>query len=166
MWIHPSIHLFGILSFSLVSRLLTWACGHKHYTSLYIKRARSSSSFWGTNHTSNPHLLQIQGLSQQISSSRVVATLFHRFLRVDVNSCAIKPRPLSVFTTPVPGPSVRPSFASLASAQLCPRWPRELTGTRFIGWLGRSDEVIKSGVSCCGSRLRLVDGSSRGCPKI
>lgn len=66
MWIHPSIPPFGILSFSLVSRLLTWACGRKHYSSLYIKRARSSSSSWSTNHTSNPHLLPIQGLSQQI----------------------------------------------------------------------------------------------------
>lgn len=159
MWIHPSIHPFRILSFSLVSRLLKWECGRKYYSSLYIKRARSSSSSWSTNHTSNPHLLQIQGLSQQIFSSRVEATLFHRFLRVDVNSCAIKPRPLSVFTTPVPGPSVV-RFArertTLSAVTTGADWDPIYWMARPVWWSDKIRRVL----------LWFIDGSSRGCPKI
>lgn len=47
--------------------------------------------------------------------------------RVDVNSCTIKPRGFYYTGSR----SVR-RFASLASAQLCPRWPRELTGTDLL----------------------------------
>lgn len=107
----------------------------------------------------NPHPSQIQGLSQQL------ATLFLRFSsRCQLLRHQAK-RPLSVFTTPVLGPSA----ASLRS-----RAPHNFVRGDHGSWLGpiywmahsRSDEVIKSDVSCYGWRLRPVDGSSRRCPTI